>query len=771
MDLFVYFTSTIILIFIFLGIIIVLNVPDPETGIEDMANYYMRLLKYYNLLHPCQYTIPYPIYYINMDKKWDRRISVENQLKLISTNYKRISGIDGYKIKNKKHDVINNIEFYNEYDLKLGEVGCILSHILAINTAHKDGENIVMICEDDISFETKCLIPTIASIIEEAPKDWEILQLVHSSNLHGSAKYKKRELNENGSTLCYLINKTGIKKIIETVIKSNIIYITPTSENFPPKGVADEYLYDIVNTYIVYPSLFIPENVYFPSDIAHEHTIHGLNLAIEILKDYNIPVTVPKLNKRKYTKLDPYMTVWNNTLFVQNYTSDINYVASYNLKNYRYKNNSLNIILDGEPTNLSTVKADLAIVDKHVLLPSCKTLYVPQFVCSFIELNNNPNILVKTNNEKIEKSKFCCFAYSNCNEANPGVKDRKNFYYLLQKLSNNRVDNLGKCYNSNYNSQSYWPDNKTLFKPYKFVVAFENNQLEGYITEKLVMPMISRAIPIYLGAPDVHKYFNTKSFIHVRDFKSFEDCIQYILKVDNDDNLYQRILKEPYFVNNQLDKDLFSPYYGGRFYNELSNILIPYGMDEYIRPCQLYENNFRFLTINNDTLLNTAKESGFFNECVSMNHKNVSSLILTNLNTLDDNDVLVYADSKSKINVHGIYKIKLYYTILETYDMITFTTDINRNDNNVTEKLLNVEPLTTDYRCIDKVFLIKKTKNTLALVKEWANMMNEDNWMNINHPKINNYFDSYILTLLTLKYDHKVKMNDYNEDNLLPIQI
>src|SRR5439155_590735 len=131
----------------------------------------------------------------------------------------------------------------------------------------------------------------------------------------------------------------------------------------------------------------------------------------------------------------------------------------------------------------------------------------------------------------------------------------------------------------------------------------------------------------------------------------------------------------------------------------------------------------------------------FFNECVSMDNKNLSSLLLTNFNELEDNDILIYADPQSKININGLYKIKLYYTILESYDMITFTIeDIDKNnESTLGDQLFKFDKLKTNVRCIDKVLMIKKTKNTMNMLNEWVNIIKDNDNTNINHPKINNY--------------------------------
>ena len=67
--------------------------------------------------------------------------------------------------------------------------------------------------------------------------------------------------------------------------------------------------------------------------------------------------------------------------------------------------------------------------------------------------------------------------------------------------------------------------------------------MNGYVSEKISAPLYAGAIPIYWGAPDVKDYINPECFINVNDFDSFEDCIEYVKKVDNDDELYPKIYK------------------------------------------------------------------------------------------------------------------------------------------------------------------------------------------------------------------------------------
>ena len=67
-----------------------------------------------------------------------------------------------------------------------------------------------------------------------------------------------------------------------------------------------------------------------------------------------------------------------------------------------------------------------------------------------------------------------------------------------------RVDMGGK-YNNNVGKIK----NKILFlKKYKFSIAMENSELDGYISEKIIDSFISGTIPIYYGDYMIDEYIN-----------------------------------------------------------------------------------------------------------------------------------------------------------------------------------------------------------------------------------------------------------------------
>ena len=143
---------------------------------------------------------------------------------------------------------------------------------------------------------------------------------------------------------------------------------------------------------------------------------------------------------------------------------------------------------------------------------------------------------------KVEKTKFCNFVFSN-----PNANLRNQLFFELSKYK--KVDAGGRV----FNNIGYPVGDKLEFlNNYKFTIAFENSQSDGYTTEKLIHPKLKNSIPIYWGNPRVSDDWNDKSFINAYKFSNISELVEYVKEVDNDDDLYYKILSEKHFVNDEL---------------------------------------------------------------------------------------------------------------------------------------------------------------------------------------------------------------------------
>lgn len=141
--------------------------------------------------------------------------------------------------------------------------------------------------------------------------------------------------------------------------------------------------------------------------------------------------------------------------------------------------------------------------------------------------------------------KFCNFVYSN-GEA----KERAVF---LKKLSRYRhVDSSGRFLN---NTGVDVRDKVDYCSRYKFTIAFENVPSRGYLTEKLPDAFAAGSLPIYWGDPDVELDFNPRRFVHARDFKNFDELVEHIRFLDENEDAYLSYFREPLFLENQKSVD------------------------------------------------------------------------------------------------------------------------------------------------------------------------------------------------------------------------
>lgn len=151
------------------------------------------------------------------------------------------------------------------------------------------------------------------------------------------------------------------------------------------------------------------------------------------------------------------------------------------------------------------------------------------------------------------KTGFCNFVYSNSEFASPV---RKQFFELLSQYK--RVDSGGRYLNNIGGPIGKTPEDKIAFQSrYKFSIAFENGQSDGYTTEKIIDAFAAKTIPIYWGNPHIAKDFNEKAFINCNNYASLEEVVDRVKEIDNDDELYRAMLAEPIFITGN-DPEQFS---------------------------------------------------------------------------------------------------------------------------------------------------------------------------------------------------------------------
>jgi len=119
----------------------------------------------------------------------------------------------------------------------------------------------------------------------------------------------------------------------------------------------------------------------------------------------------------------------------------------------------------------------------------------------------------------------------------------------VQELKN-KVDLYGRGFNEIENKEQGLCD-------YMFSVAIENGEYETYFTEKILDCFATGTIPIYIGAPDIGKYFNADGIIKIGNFddiseelyynkiEAIQDNLERVKKMEVlEDFIYENYLKE-----------------------------------------------------------------------------------------------------------------------------------------------------------------------------------------------------------------------------------
>ena len=223
-------------------------------------------------------------------------------------------------------------------------------------------------------------------------------------------------------------------------------------------------------------------------------------------------------------------------------------------------NNSIKIAFytENQITDFNT--ADYCIGHSHINYFDRYFKFPVYFIYRFFEFNNMEIEIVRnrTLNSSIRK-KFCAAIITNGWWTTDGF--RMNFINELNKYK--QVD-MGGRYKNNVGPVN----NKTEFlSSYKFSIAMENTEGDGYVSEKIFDAFLSGTIPIYYGDYMIDEYFNPEAFILIRGEKDMKQKIEYIKEIDNNDELYKKILSQKLFLNKDYIKNKTKEEFINFFYN------------------------------------------------------------------------------------------------------------------------------------------------------------------------------------------------------------
>jgi len=235
-----------------------------------------------------------PVYCINLDDQPERWEYMESQFKHWEIeNYMRISAHDG-----RDDDLSDIIKGKYPDMMTSGEIGCVTSHLKAINYWYNTSDSpYAIIMEDDCNLDlVKFWNFTWDDFYCRIPYDWDVVQIaiICTGDIH--VKVHKRFVNEF-STACYIITRHHAEKLLNLHVRGDKYKL---DNGVKPRPVADDLIYNSGNTYSVPLLLY---RIELGSSIHPEHidAFHrgnydgqmnfwsqkGAQLSVEELMDYD----------------------------------------------------------------------------------------------------------------------------------------------------------------------------------------------------------------------------------------------------------------------------------------------------------------------------------------------------------------------------------------------------------------------------------------------------------------------------------------------------
>jgi hypothetical protein len=173
------------------------------------------------------------------------------------------------------------------------------------------------------------------------------------------------------------------------------------------------------------------------------------------------------------------------------------------------------------------------------------------------------------------RPRFCNFIYTN------PVSIRAEFFLTLDALR--RVDSFGAILNNTGQRPRGLDGKMQVLEQSQFTIAFENQIAPGYVTEKLVEPLIAGSIPIYWGDEQAKSDFNPAAFIFADDHGSIDDLARHVLRVTDSADAMAALAGAPPLRDNRVPYEHTPAFFVDRIKDALGGKAAPLLSDHLIR--------------------------------------------------------------------------------------------------------------------------------------------------------------------------------------------
>ncbi len=189
------------------------------------------------------------VYYINLDRATERNNLMTSEARNLGVDMTRLEGVDGSRL----HNLLKGSYTFSDgrvlqYETSprgeetMPELGCMLSHLNAIATAYKNGDERALILEDDTTLYT---IPmwkkTLGDVMTEV-SDWGIISLCRLNYDKTHTHIEHVTDWQSWGAQAYLINRAAMKMVLDAVEwDGDRVYIS-TEKVGGEKIVSDDWI-------------------------------------------------------------------------------------------------------------------------------------------------------------------------------------------------------------------------------------------------------------------------------------------------------------------------------------------------------------------------------------------------------------------------------------------------------------------------------------------------------------------------------------------------
>ena len=299
-------------------------------------------------------------YVLNLDRRidrWDNFVKINDE-EVSFLNYKRFSAVDGSLVKSttQLQRIFNN----NDYNMKVGMVGCLMSHVKMYIELINSVYDIFCILEDDIKV-TPDFYSKFLNVLNQADNtDWDLIYLGHHLK---NLSEKEYSYNKNiiptihktnifnsftislGGTIGYLITKAGAQKLLDFISKTGATNCIDTLQQKSANILNIYYC----NPHLVYSECYRGHNKDLDTDI--QGNLQSLSIPfdakveneLEFYKEHNLDIKKYDFDNLRNYLLSDFTTEF--FVYIVDTQKNIDYLIGLcnkkSLKHYNIENKAL----------------------------------------------------------------------------------------------------------------------------------------------------------------------------------------------------------------------------------------------------------------------------------------------------------------------------------------------------------------------------------------------------------------------------------------------